>query len=120
MAWLISLNLARSLTTTDPKESFTVFQCRLINHNRGTLCLDALHDTLNRALAKIIAVTLHGQTVNTNSDIFLLVFIKLIFCIIAVVASQFQNTVCNEVFSCSITLNDCFNQVLWNISIVSQ
>lgn len=27
---------------------------------------------------------------------------------------------CNEVFSCSITLNDCFNQVLWNISIVSQ
>lgn len=44
--------------------------CRLQQHTR--LGLDALHNALNRTLAEVIAVALHGQTINTNRYLFLL------------------------------------------------
>ena len=66
MAWLISLNLARSLTTSAAEEGIAVFQCRLIDDHSCALGLDALHNTLNRTLTEVIAVALHGQTIHTD------------------------------------------------------
>lgn len=73
------------------KECLSILQSRLINHHGCSLGLNALHDTLDRTLAEVVAVTLHGQTVHTDGDCLFLVFIKLILCIVAVVTSQLQN-----------------------------
>ena len=91
-----------------------------INYHGCSLSLDALHDTLDRTLAEVIAVALHGQTIHTDSDCLFLILIELILCIVAVVASQLQNTIGDEVLTGSVALDDSFNQILRHICIVSQ
>ena len=70
------------------EEGLAIFQCRLIDDHRCAFGLDPLHNSLNGALAEVITVTLHGQTVDTDGHRFLLVLIKLIFLIISIVARQ--------------------------------
>ena len=83
-------------------------------------CLDALHDTLDRALTEVIAVALHGQTVHTDSNRLFMLLIVLIVIIIAVISSQFQNTICNEIFTSTVALHNSFNQILRYIGIICQ
>ena len=46
------------------EESCPIFQCRFINNHLSTLCLDALHDTLNGTLTEVIRVGLHGEAIH--------------------------------------------------------
>jgi len=46
------------------KECGSVLQRRFINNHLGTLCLDALHDTLNGTLTEVIRVGLHGEAIH--------------------------------------------------------
>lgn len=64
----------------------------------------------------------HGiiQYIHTDSDCLFLILIELILCIVAVVASQLQNTIGDEVLTGSVALDDSFNQILRHICIVSQ
>ena len=112
-------NLARDVQDAETA-GVDAFHIDLINNHGCALGLNTLHNTLNGALPEVVTVTFHSQSVHTDGDIFFLIFIKLILRIIAVVASQLQNAVCNKVFTSSITLNDCFNKVLRHVSIICQ
>ena len=83
------LELSQIVDHHRAKEGITVFQRRLINHNRCALGLDALHDTLNGALAEVIGIRLHGQTVNTDGHRLFLLRIVLVILVITVVVGQF-------------------------------
>ena len=48
------------------EEGLAVLQRRLIDDDLCALGLDALHDTLNRALAEVVAVALHRQAVDAD------------------------------------------------------
>lgn len=60
------LELSQIVDHNTTKERLTVFQGRLINHNRCSLCFDTLHNTLNGALTEVIAIALHCQAVNAD------------------------------------------------------
>ena len=110
-------HIVHHLTT---KESTAILQCWLIDDNLCTLCLDSLHNTLDGRLAEVIAVTLHRQAINSYHTVMLLACIIAIGIGIAVITSLSEHGICNIVFSCTVTLNNCLYQVLWNIGIVCQ
>ena len=112
------LELIQVINYFTAKESLTVLQSRLINHNRCTLGLDTLHDTLNRTLTEVVAVALHGQSVHTNHNLFLLALIPVIIC--SICTSDFQHAVGDKVFTSSVALNDCFDQIFRHICVVCQ
>ena len=91
------------------EEGLAVLQRRLIDDDLCALGLDALHDTLNRALAEVIAVALHRQTVNANHNFFFLALIPAIICFIS--TSNFKHPIRNKIFTSAVALNDCFNQL---------
>ena len=106
---------------TASEEGASVFQCRLIDHNGGSFCLDPLHDTLDRRLAEVVAVALHGKPVNADGDIPLPAFpVAGVALAVAVGTGNFQNTVRNEVLACAVALHDGLDQVLRNVLIVCQ
>ena len=114
------LELSQIIDHQATKEGVAIFQSRLINHNRRALSLDALHDALNGTLAEVIAVTLHGQTVHTDGHRLFLFLVVLVIFVIAVVTSQLQDTISDEVFTSSITFDNRLNQVLRHICVVCQ
>ena len=57
------------------EEGASVFQGRLIDHDRGAFGLDSLHNALDRRLTEIVAVALHGEPVDTDRNIPLPVFL---------------------------------------------
>ena len=59
------LELFKIIYNHAAKEGAAIFQSRLVDDHRSTLCLNALHDTLDAALAEIIGIGLHGQAIDT-------------------------------------------------------
>ena len=102
------------------EEGLAILQCRLIDDHSCAFCLDPLHNSLNGALTEVIAVALHGQTIDTDGHGFLLVLIKLIFLIISIVASQLQYPVCDEIFSGTVALHNGLDQIFRHICIICQ
>ena len=114
------LELSQIIDHQTAKESGTIFQSRLINNDSCTLGLDALHNALNRALAEVIAVALHGQTVHADGYRLLLLLIVFIVLIVSIVTRQLQDTISDEFFTSSVALDNSFDQVLRHIGVVSQ
>ncbi len=82
--------------------------------------LNTLHDTLNRTLAEVVAVTLHGQTTHTNHGLSFSFVSHPNYRLLHTRQPSFQNTVRNEIFSCSVALNNGLNQIFWHISVVGK
>ena len=64
-----SLELLKVIYNHAAKECTAVLQCRLIYDNSRSFRFEALHNTLDAALAEVIAVALHGQAIYAYSDI---------------------------------------------------
>ena len=72
-------------------------------------------------MAEIVAVTLHGETVNANHTLlFLLLTPVVIVVIISIVACLSQHLVGNEILAGLITFHDGTDKVLGNIGIIGQ
>ena len=99
------------------KECGSILKCGLVNNNCSALGFNTLHYTLNTALTEVVGITLHSKSVNTNYNLVLEGFV--IACAVTVSTCDIQNSVSNEVLSCSVGLNDCLDEVLRNIFIVS-
>ena len=84
------------------------------------LGLDALHDTLNRALAEVVAVALHRQAVDADRDGPFAAFVKLIFLIVAVVPGQLQHAVSDEVLAGAVGLHNGLDEIFRHIGVVCQ
>ena len=81
------------------------------------LGLNALHDTLNRALAEVVAVALHRQAVDADRDGPFAAFVKLIFLIVAVVPGQLQHAVSDEVLAGAVGLHNGLDEIFRHIGV---
>ena len=48
------------------EEGGAVFEGGFVDDDLGALCLDALHDALDGALAEVVGIGLHGEAVDAN------------------------------------------------------
>ena len=62
----LSLELIKVVNDLTSEERFSIGNRGFVDDDLGSLSLDALHDALDGALAEIIAIRLHCQTVDTN------------------------------------------------------
>ena len=60
------LELLQVVNHQAAEEGGAVFQRRLENNNLGALGFDALHNTLDGALAEVVGVRFHRQAVDTD------------------------------------------------------
>ena len=102
------------------EERLAIFQRWLVDNHSSTLGLDPLHDTLNTTLPEIITIALHRQTIDTDRDWALLLFIPHIGSAISVVPCLFQYLICNEIFSCPVRFHNSLNQILRYILVISK
>lgn len=58
------LELVQIVDNLAAKEGSAILQSRLVDDHSRAFCLDALHDALDRRLAEVIRVGLHGQAVH--------------------------------------------------------
>lgn len=82
--------------------------------------LDAFHYALDAGLAEVVAVRLHGQTIDTDYHRLFLLAVVGVVIVIIIAASHVQHTVGNEVLSGAVCGNDRLDQILRHISIVRQ
>lgn len=68
------------------EEGRTILQSRLVNNDCRAFSLDTLHNALNRGLAEVIGVRLHGQAIYANHTRLLLRFVVLIVLAISIIA----------------------------------
>ena len=64
----LCLDLGEVVNNEAAEEGTAVFKGWFIDDNIGTLCLDALHDTLYGRLAEVVGVGLHGEAIDTDGD----------------------------------------------------
>ena len=103
------------------EEGASVFQGRLIDHDRGAFGLDPLHNALDRRLTEIVAVALHGEPVDTDRDAPLPVFLGAgIALAVAVGAGDFQDSVGDKVLPGTVAFYNGLNQVFRDIPVICQ
>lgn len=112
------LELVKVVDDLGTEERGSVLEGRLIDDHRSALGLDTLHHTLNGALAEVVGVGLHGQTVDANHGLVLLVGIPL--AVRAVGAGELEHAIGDEVLARGIGLHDGLDEVLRNILIVGK
>ena len=100
------------------EDSRTILKSRLKDHNLRSLSPNTLHHTLNRTLTEIVAVAFHRKSIYPYNSLFLFVYIPTAVLLIA--SGNFKHAVCYKIFTCTICLYDCFDQILWYIFIIRQ
>ena len=115
------LELGEVVNDAASEEGAAVFEGRFVDDDAGTLRLDALHDALDRGLAEVVGVRLHGQAIHTD-DGFLLegLLLLVVACIGLICVGDFEHAVCDEVLPGAITLDDRLDQVLRDVLVVRE
>lgn len=73
------LKLLKVIHNFAAEEGRAILQSRLIDNDRCSFGLNALHNALNRGLAEVVRVGFHGQAVHANHNVmFLAGIIRLI------------------------------------------
>lgn len=101
------------------KEGAAILQRRFIYNNLRTLGLNALHYSLNTALAEVVGVGFHGQAVYADYRLFAFL-LRIIFSICFIATGNFQHTLSDEVFTRSVAFNNRFDDVFRYVCIVRQ
>ena len=102
------------------EEGAAVCKGRFVDDHFGALRLDPLHNSLDAALAEVVAVRLHRQAVNPYSAALLLRRVVVSPVVVVVVARFGKNPVRYEVFPRAVALNYSLDKVLRNVSVVRQ
>ena len=111
-----TLKLLQVVHDAAAEESLAILKSRLIDDHRRTLRLDAFHHALDRALAEIIRIALHGQAVHTDDDLFLLRARPTVVGLIR--SRKLQHALGNIVFPRAVALHDRLDEVLGHILVV--
>lgn len=112
------LELIKVVDHFGAKEGRAVFERGFIDDNRRTLGLDALHHTLNGALAEVVGVGLHGQAIHTNHGLMFLAGIP--FAVGAIGTSKLEYAVGDEVFTGGVRIHDRLDEVLRHVLVVGE
>ena len=113
----LSLESGQVIDNLAAKEGAAIFECWFIDNHLCTLCLDTLHDALNCRLAEVVGIGFHRQAIDTDHTIVLLACIIAVIISIAIITCLLENGISDIVLTGTVTLYDCLNQVLRNISI---
>lgn len=98
------------------EEGLSVGEGGLVDDDFRALGLDAFHHSLDGALAEIVGVGLHCQTVDSYHAGVLFGAIPL--AIAAVVASLVKDCVGNIVFPCAVALDNSLDEILRDVGVV--
>lgn len=102
------------------EESGAVFKGRLVDYDLRALCLDALHDALDRGLPEVVGIGLHGQAVDSYHTVFFVCGSEGVLLRVVVPSCHFEYPVGDEVLAGAVALNDCRHHALRHISIVGE
>lgn len=102
------------------EEGRTVFEGWLVDDDLGAFGLDALHHTLDGALAEVVGVALHREAIHSDDDFLLLLCIPARVFGIAIITSFAEHLVGDEVLARAVGLNDGRHHILRHILIVGQ
>lgn len=100
------------------EEGRAVLQRRLVDNDLGALGLDPLHDALDGALAEIVAVGLHRETVDPDHA-FLLAG-AVVLAVLGIIAGPLEHLVGDEVLPGAVGLHNGLDKVLRHVGVVRQ
>ena len=102
------------------EEGAAVCKGRFVDDHFGALRLDPLHNSLDAALAEVVAVRLHRQAVNPYSATLLLRRVVVAAVVVVVVARFGQDPVSDEVLTGAVAVDYRLDKVLRDICIVRE
>ena len=114
------LELVQVVHHHGPEERGAVRQRRLVHDHRGALGLHSLHHALDRRLAEVVGVRLHGQAVHAHRHRPLRFPAVLAVTRVVVAAGHLQHAVRDEVLARAVRLHDRLDQVLGHIPVVRE
>ena len=116
-----ALELLEVVDDLGAKERRPVLKRRLVDDDRRAFRLDALHDALDRRLPEVVAVALHGETVNADDDVLLAaLFCRRIGLAVAVCPRDLEHAARDEVLARTVGLYDRLNEVLRHVPVVRE
>lgn len=112
------LELLEVVDNLAAEECATIFQRWLIDNDSSPFGFDPLHDTLDTALTEIVTVTLHRKTVDTDNDLAFFIWIEVLAS--GVCASDFKDSLSDEILPGAIAFHDRLDQIFRHVLIVCQ
>lgn len=88
-------------------EEVSGVQSWLIYDHGNALCLKPFHNTLNRRLTEVVGTGFHGQAVDADNRI-------------ANIFNPVKNFVGDKVFTGTVSIHNCLDQILRNLVIVGE
>ena len=117
----LPLKLLQVVDDFAAEEGGAVLEGGLVDDDRCALGLDALHDALDGGLAEVVAVRLHGQTVDADCDALLpRLFVGGEGLTVSVGAGDVEDTVGNEVLAGAVALDNGLDQILRYVLIIRE
>ena len=115
-----ALELLQVIDHPAAEERAAVLERRFVDDDFCALGLDALHHSLDAALAEVVAVRLHCQAVNSYGAALLFGRVVVPAVVVVVVAGLGKDTVRDEVLPRAVAVHYRLDQVLRNVRVVRQ
>ena len=102
------------------EEGFAVLERGFVDDDGGTFGFDALHHALDRTLAEVVGVRLHGEAENADDARAFGRGAEVAVVVVVVVAGHFEYAVGDEVFARGVGVDDGAHEVLGHVLVVGQ
>ena len=102
------------------EEGFAVLERGFVDDDGGAFGFDALHHALDRTLAEVVGVRLHGEAENADDARTFRRGAEVAVVVVVVVAGHFEYAVGDEVFARGVGVDDGAHEVLGHVLVVGQ
>ena len=102
------------------EEGFAVLERGFVDDDGGAFGFDALHHALDRTLAEVVGVRLHGEAENADHAGTFGRGAEVAVVVVVVVTGHFEYTVGDEVFARGVGVDDGAHEVLRHVLVVGQ
>ena len=102
------------------EEGFAVLQRGFVDDDGGAFGFDALHHALDRTLAEVVGVRLHGEAENADDARAFGRGAEVAVVVVVVVTGHFEYAVGDEVFARGVRVDDGAHEVLGHVLVVGQ
>ena len=102
------------------EEGFAVLERGFVDDDGGAFGFDALHHALDRTLAEVVGVRLHGEAENADDARAFGRGAEVAVVVVVVVTGHFEYAVGDEVFARGVGVDDGAHEVLGHVLVVGQ
>ena len=102
------------------EEGFAVLERGFVDDDGGAFGFDALHHALDRTLAEVVGVRLHGEAENADDARAFGRGAEVAVVLVVVVTGHFEYAVGDEVFARGVRVDDGAHEVLGHVLVVGQ